>query len=33
MKILEGVQIYQYTDDVLIGGEEEDAVRTAAQDR
>lgn len=32
MKILEGVQIYQYTDDVLIEGEEEDAVRTTAQD-
>lgn len=32
MKILEGVQIYQYTDDVLTEGEEGDAVRTTVQD-
>lgn len=30
MKILEGVQIYEYTDDVLIEGED-DGVRTTAQ--
>ncbi|NWI40403.1 POL5 protein, partial [Picathartes gymnocephalus] len=32
IKIQEGVQLYQYTDDVLVGGEEENAVRLAAHD-
>lgn len=32
LQIQEGVQIYQYTDDVLVGGKEKSAVRSTAQD-
>ncbi|NWW73103.1 TF26 protein, partial [Climacteris rufus] len=32
IKINEGVQIYQYIDDVLVGGEEKDTVRIVARD-